>query len=61
MHRGEAMAYIRENLGLSQQDVADSAGMSRALVSRIEKTGEGSKRSIKDICEVLGVGEDELV
>lgn len=61
MHRGEAIAYIRENLGLSQQGVADSAGMSRAYVSRIEKTGEGSKRAIKDICEVLGVEEDDLV
>lgn len=61
MHQGEAIAYIRENLGMSQQDLADHAGMSRTLVGNIERTGKGSKRAIKDICEVLGVEEDELV
>lgn len=53
---GERLRQIREDLGLSQREVAHNAGTSQAQVVRIERgqTLGVSLRSIAEVADALG-------
>lgn len=49
-------------LGLTQQDIGDTVGVSRNLISMIEnKKANPSDKVRKELCELLGLKEEELL
>ncbi|MCL6592831.1 MAG: XRE family transcriptional regulator [Alicyclobacillus sp.] len=59
---GENLRRIRDAKGLSQQDVADKAGISRVKYSKIERGIEKPQVStLEDLAVALGVRIDEIL
>lgn len=58
---GESIAWIRENRGMSQQDLADDLQCSRAYISNIENgIRKPNHTTLKNIAEALAVEMEEL-
>ena len=63
MNRGERIRNRREELGISQAELARMLNKTRSLVSHIEKTGKVNDLTYYDILRKLDlspVGEDEI-
>jgi transcriptional regulator with XRE-family HTH domain len=60
---GECLKTIRKKRGLSQQKLAEEAGLSYVMIAKIEQgvTKEPSVMSMMKLADVLGVSLDELV
>ena len=56
------LRWWRERRALSQQELAERAGITRAALSRIE-TGlsEPHPRTVRKLAEALGVGPEDLM
>ncbi len=53
---------LRKSRALSQQELAEAAGIGRATLSRIERGETGAHgRTLRKLAEALGVGVGELV
>jgi len=60
MHIGEKVKRIRAFRGLTQQDLANAIGKTRSLISHLERTGEASPYTLKEIADVLHVSVGTL-
>jgi DNA-binding Xre family transcriptional regulator len=59
---GRNLRLLREERGLSQQDVADRSGLSRDAVAKLEKGIRGAGvRTLMSLCKVLGVEPPDLL
>jgi DNA-binding XRE family transcriptional regulator len=60
---GDAPVRVwREHRGLTQQALADAAGLSQTVVARIESgKRQGSVKTLRAIADALAVGVDDLV
>ncbi len=53
---------LRKLRALSQQELAEAAGIGRATLSRIERGETGAHgRTLRRLAQALGVGVEELV
>ena len=50
-----ALQELRINLGLSQRQLAERAGLSPGAVWRLEHQGSGHPDTLKKVADVLGV------
>jgi transcriptional regulator with XRE-family HTH domain len=58
----EKLKALRRLRALSQQELADTAGVGRNTISRIERGETGAHgRTLRRLAEVLGVDVSELV
>ena len=59
---GKKILKVREKKGISQQQLATAAGLSKALITHIE-TGKRypSDKALKKIIEALEISEDEIL
>lgn len=57
----EKIKAIREVLGLSTQDLADRAALTRQAIEHWEKGGVKTFRTLKRVSEALGVEPDKLI
>ena len=58
----ERLKELRKLRALSQQELAEAAGIGRATLSRIEREETGAHgRTLRKLAEVLSVGVEELV
>ena len=58
----ERLKELRKLRALSQQELADAAGVGRNTISRIERGETGAHgRTLRRLAEVLSVGVEELV
>jgi transcriptional regulator with XRE-family HTH domain len=58
----ERLKELRNLRALSQQELAEAAGIGRATLSRIERGETGAHgRTLRRLAEALGVGVEELV
>lgn len=55
-----ALAEIYVNEGMTQQDVADAAGISTDTITNLRKGGNPSKRVERSLCRVLGKTREQL-
>ena len=53
MNRGERIKSRREELGISQAELARMLGRTRSLISHIEKTGKVNDLTYYDVLKVL--------
>lgn len=53
----ERIAEIVKSTGKTKTAFADSLGVSQQYISKLEKTGTPSERTIRDICEKYNVNE----
>ncbi|PZF73965.1 helix-turn-helix domain-containing protein [Taibaiella soli] len=60
MHIGKKVKRIRAFRGLTQQDLANAIGKTRSLISHLERTGEVSKYTLKEIADVLQISVELL-
>jgi len=59
---GDKIAEIRKTRGLSQQELADKAGVSLRTIQRLEKNqNEPQGHTLKQICNVLEVPVEDLL
>ncbi len=59
---GMGLKEIRKAAGLTQEELAEKAGVSQAAVSRIEKMAESvTLRQLKQVAEALGVSPSDLL
>ena len=59
-HIGEKIKRLRAFKGLTQEDLANSIGKTRSLISFLERTGNINKYTLKEIAAALGLNIDEL-
>jgi len=52
---------LRINLGLSQRQLAEKAGLSPGAVWRLEQRGSGRPDTLKKVADVLGVRPVDLL
>jgi len=53
---GASVRNRRRRLGLTQQDLAEMVGVSRRLVSEVERGSErASLRTVRALCEAVGI------
>jgi transcriptional regulator with XRE-family HTH domain len=58
----ERLKELRKLRALSQQELAEAAGIGRATLSRIERGETGAHgRTLRRLANALGVGVEELV
>ena len=58
----ERLKELRTLRALSQQELADAAGVERNTISRIERGETGAHgRTLRRLAKALGVGVEELV
>ena len=58
----ERLKELRKLRALSQQELAEAAGIGRATLSRIERGETGAHgRTLRRLAQALGVGVEELV
>jgi len=58
----ERLKELRKLRALSQQELAEAAGIGRATLSRIERGETGAHgRTLRRLANTLGVGVEELV
>lgn len=58
----ERLKELRKLRALSQQELAEAAGIGRATLSRIERGETGAHgRTLRRLAEALGVSVEELV
>jgi len=58
----ERLKELRKLRALSQQELAEAAGIGRATLSRIERAETGAHgRTLRRLANALGVGVEELV
>ncbi len=58
----ERLKELRKLRALSQEELAEAAGIGRATLSRIERGETGAHgRTLRRLAKVLGVGVEELV
>jgi ribosome-binding protein aMBF1 (putative translation factor) len=55
---GDRIRHARQQSGLSQAMLARIAGLDPSTISRVERSGRASTKTIITICEVLGVTTD---
>ena len=55
-----ALAEIYIDKGMTQQDVADAAGISTDTITNLRKGGNPSKRVERSLCRVIGKTPQEL-
>lgn len=55
---GEKIRKRRQELGWSQQDLAEKCQISWQSVSNIERTNKGNYETINEICKSLGLKID---
>lgn len=60
MHLGKRIKLVRIYKSITQNELADRIGRTRALIAFIEKSGKVNKRTLEDIVKVLGVSQTEL-
>lgn len=60
MHAGKKIRIIRAIRNLSQSELAEKIGRTRALISHIEQTGKINYYTLKDILKVFKMSEDEF-
>lgn len=56
----DTLKRIRENQGLTQKQLADSAGVAVQTVSRAENGDKVSRVSVARICKALGIRIEEV-
>lgn len=56
-----AVRVFREYRGLTQKDLADAAGISVPAISKIERTGKASIKTMKAIATRMNLDLDDLV
>ena len=61
IHYGDLLAAARTRAGLSQQDVADRLGVTRAAVSGVECSEHVNTRTLARFAEALGCTVPDLV
>ena len=53
---------LRQLRAMSQEELAEAAGVGRTTISRIERSETGAHgRTLRRLAEALGVGVEELV
>ena len=58
----ERLKELRKLRALSQQELAEAAGIGRATLSRVERGETGAHgRTLRRLANALGVGVEELV
>lgn len=58
----ERLKELRRLRALSQEELAEEAGIGRATLSRIERGETGAHgRTLRKLAKVLGVGVEEIV
>jgi DNA-binding XRE family transcriptional regulator len=50
----------REYRNMTQEHLAEAAGVSRQLITKMERTGDGSMPSYKAVAAALGVSLDDI-
>lgn len=60
MHAGKKIRIIRAIKNLSQTQLAERIGRTRALISHIEQTGKVNYYTLKDILKVFKMSEEEF-
>ena len=61
MNIGVAIKYVRNQVGISQEDLSKKCGISQTSISQIENGIKSpSKKTVKKICSVLQVPEAVL-
>jgi transcriptional regulator with XRE-family HTH domain len=60
MHLGEKVRILRAINQISQEELADKIGRTKALISQIENTGKGSYYTIEAIAKAFHMTVDQL-
>ena len=60
MHAGKKIKILRAIKNMSQAQLAEKIGRTRALVSHIEQTGKINYYTLKDILKVFKMSDDEF-
>lgn len=60
MHAGKKIKIIRAIKGLSQQELAEKVGRTRALISHIELTGKVNHYTLVQILRVFKMTEEDF-
>ncbi len=60
MHAGKKIRILRAIRNLSQTQLAERIGRTRALISHIEQTGKINYYTLKDILKVFKMSEEEF-
>ena len=60
MHTGKKIRLVRSILGLSQEDLSEKIGRTRALVSHIEQTGKVNHHTLMIILKSFKLSEADF-
>jgi len=61
MHLGEKIRLLRLMSNLSQEELGSKIGRTKALISRLEKTGKGSYYTIEAIAKAFHMTVEQII
>ncbi len=60
--RGDCLIKAwREHFGLTQNDLAEKAGMKQSALARIEKAGNARTGTLKKLADAMGITVEQLI